>query len=177
MGWKPTLPTQNYEELLLKALRAVGGEEAVKVALCLRENDEVTDDEVAVKIGVKPNDVRRILYKFIDSSLVTVRRFRDEKTGWYTFKWRLQPDQLEGFILNLKRRVLEKLNQRLEYERTHDFYHCIQPDCPRITFEEAMDFAFSCPNCGRPLQHVDNSEVIDAILGKIGELTKELNQA
>jgi hypothetical protein len=75
----------------------------------LKESEEFTDDEIANKTGIRLNSVRKILYKLYDHSLVSLRRTRDPKTGWFIFHWRLQSDQLEGFIQSQKRRVLEKL--------------------------------------------------------------------
>jgi len=106
---------------LMKVASSLGEEEAVKLIEHLKNLDEITDDEIATKTGIRLNSVRKILYKLYDHSLVSLRRTRDPKTGWFIFHWRLQPDQLEGFILSQKRRVLEKLNVRLEYESNHDF--------------------------------------------------------
>ncbi len=162
-------------DLLFRLVRVIGGEEAVKIFEYLSKHDEITDDELAVEVGIRPNEVRKILYKFVDSSLVSVKRFRDEKTGWYLFKWRLQPDQVEGFIQNEKRRVMEKLRQRLDYERNHNFYYCLNKDCPKVTFEEAMETTFLCPKCRKPLEYVDNDANIAALEKKISVLEHELS--
>jgi len=162
------------DELLYRLVRAVGGDGAVKVVECLKASEELTDDEVALRMGVKPNEVRKILYRFAGSNLVSVKRLRDEKTGWYIFKWRLQPDQLEGYVLNQKKDVLQKLGNRLEYERSHSFYHC-PAGCPRVTFEDAMEATFSCPVCRKPLEHVNNQAIIQALEKKIGQLQSELS--
>ncbi len=105
-----------------------------------------------------------------------LRRSRDEHTGWFIFHWRLQPDQLEGFIFNQKRRVLEKLQARVEYEKSHDFYYCHTAGCRRFPFEEAVDLVFRCPACKKPLMHFDNGQLIEALNSKIGELRKELSE-
>ncbi|MEM3581323.1 MAG: transcription factor, partial [Candidatus Bathyarchaeia archaeon] len=94
---------------LMKVAEALGEEEAVKLIEILKNSDEITDDELANKTGIRLNNVRKILYKLYDHSLVSLRRTRDPKTGWFIFHWKLQPDQLEGFILSQKRRVFEKL--------------------------------------------------------------------
>ena len=41
-------------------------------------------------------------------------------------------------LLKIKRRRLERLQQRLDYENASDFYHCGNEDCSRITFENAL---------------------------------------
>jgi transcription initiation factor TFIIE subunit alpha len=161
---------------LLKVAEALGEEDAVKLIDILKNSNETTDDEIATKTGIRLNSVRKILYKLYDHSLVSLRRTRDPKTGWFIFHWRLQPDQLEGFILSQKRRVLEKLDIRLEYEKNHDFYCCGTPGCKRIPFEEAVELVFRCPTCGKPLMHHDNEKILESLAKKVEILRKELGE-
>lgn len=161
---------------LMKVAEALGEEEAVKLIDILKNSNETTDDEIANKTGIRLNSVRKILYKLYDHSLVSLRRTRDPKTGWFIFHWRLQPDQLEGFVLSQKRRVLEKLNTRLEYEKKHDFYYCYTSACRRIPFDEAVELVFKCPTCGKPLMHYENGKIVEALTKKVEQLRKELGE-
>jgi len=163
-------------DVLMKIAESIGEEEAVKLIEILKNCDEITDDELANKTGIRLNNVRKILYKLYDHSLVSLRRTRDPKTGWFIFHWKLQPDQLEGFILSQKRRVLEKLSIRLEYEKNHDFYYCNNPACRRVPFEEAVELVFQCPTCGKPLTHYNNEKIIRVLTKKIEQLRKELGE-
>ncbi len=161
---------------LIKVAEALGEEDAVKLIGILKNSEEITDDEIANKTGIRLNFVRKILYKLYDHSLVSLKRTRDPKTGWFIFHWRLQPDQLEGFILSQKRRVLEKLNIRLQYEKNHDFYYCYTPGCKRIPFEEAVELVFRCPTCGKPLMHYENEKILQVLTKKVEQLGKELGE-
>ncbi|NLE05343.1 MAG: transcription factor [Crenarchaeota archaeon] len=161
---------------LMKVATSLGEEEAVNLIEYLKSADEITDDEIANKTGIRLNAVRKILYKLYDHSLVSLRRTRDPKTGWFIFHWKLQPDQLEGFILSQKRRVLEKLTVRLEYESTHDFYYCNTPGCRRVTFEEAVEAVFHCVACDKPLSHFENSRMTKKLAEKVEQLRKELGE-
>ena len=161
---------------LNKVAMALGDVEAVTLIAHLKGVDEITDDEIANKTGIRLNSVRKILYKLYDHSLVSLRRTRDPKTGWFIFHWKLQPDQLEGFILSQKRRVLEKLNVRLDYEKNHDFYYCGSPECKRVPFEEAVELVFHCSNCGKPLVHFANEKMVIELSGKVDILRKELGE-
>jgi transcription initiation factor TFIIE subunit alpha len=160
----------------MKIAESIGEEEAVKLIEILKNCDEITDDEIANKTGIRLNNVRKILYKLYDHSLVSLRRTRDPKTGWFIFHWKLQPDQLEGFILSQKRRVLEKLSIRLNYEKNHDFYYCNTPTCQRVPFEEAVELVFQCPTCGKPLTHYNNEKIIRVLTRKIDQLRKGLGE-
>ncbi|MEM2080737.1 MAG: transcription factor [Candidatus Bathyarchaeia archaeon] len=164
------------DAMLIKVATALGDEDAVKLIEHLKSVDEITDDEIANKTGIRLNIVRKILYKLYDHSLVSLRRTRDPKTGWFIFHWKLQPDQLEGFILSQKRRVLEKLTIRLEYEKNHDFYYCNTQGCKRIPFEEAVELVFHCPTCGKPLAHYGNEKLVQKLSEKVEQLRKELGE-
>ncbi|MEM3549627.1 MAG: transcription factor [Candidatus Bathyarchaeia archaeon] len=164
------------DSTLMRVAEALGEEEAVKLIEMLKNSDEITDDEIANKTGIRLNNVRKILYKLYDHSLVSLRRERDPKTGWFIFHWKLQTDQLEGFILSQKKRVFEKLNIRLEYEKNHDFYYCNTPGCKRIPFEEAVELVFKCPTCGKPLVHYNNDKMVRILTKKIEQLRKELGE-
>ena len=161
---------------LLKVAEVIGGEEAVKIVEVLSQVNETTDEEIVAKTEIRLNDVRRILYRLYDHSLVGLRRTRDKETGWFIFNWRLQPDQLEGFVTSQKRKILEKLEARLEYEKSHDFYYCFTPGCKRVPFEEAVELVFQCPVCGKPLMHFNNEEIIKSLSEKIEHLRKELSE-
>jgi len=161
-------------DVLVKVARVLGGEDAVRIVETLEKVDEITDEEIVAKTDIKLNAVRRILYKLYDHSLVGLRRTRDDKTGWFIFHWRLQPDQIEGFLINQKKRILEKLEERLNYEKSHDFYYCGTPGHRRVPFEEATEYIFRCPECNKPLMHFDNSKIIEFLSKKIEQLRNEL---
>lgn len=164
------------DETLVKIAEVLGQEEAIKIIYTLKESDEITDDQIANKTGIRLNSVRKILYKMYDHSLVSLRRSRDENTGWFIFHWKLQPDQLEGFIRNQKRHVLQKLDTRLSYEKNHDFYYCSTPGCKRLPFEEAIELLFRCPTCNKPMMHFDNGKLVDVLSQKVDQLRKELGE-
>jgi len=164
------------EDTLYKVAKIIGGEEAIKIVKVLKNNEELTDEEISEKTGINLNLVRKILYKLYNHSIVGLRRERDEGSGWFIFYWTLQPSQIDGFIINQMKRILEKLEMRLEYEKNHDFYYCFTPGCRRLSFEEAVEFVFKCPSCGKPLQHFDNTAIIEALSKKIEEIKRELGE-
>jgi transcription initiation factor TFIIE subunit alpha len=125
---------------------------------------------------IRLNTVRKILYKLYDHGLVSCTRVRDEKTGWFIFYWRLQPDQIDAFIRSRKKRALDKLKQRLDYERNHSFFVCKTDSSVRVTFEEAMEGSFKCQKCGSQLQSVENGDMITVLEGKIDRLEAELSR-
>ena len=73
------------DETLVKVAEVLGKEEAIEIICTLKDADEITDDIIANKTGIRLNSVRKILYKLYDHSLVSLRRSRDENTGWFIF--------------------------------------------------------------------------------------------
>ena len=160
------------ENLLYKLAEVIAGGDGVKIIKCLMDNGSMRDDELALALSLKPNVVRRILYQFAENSIVTVQRFRDEKTGWYYFKWMIQPEQVELYLEDQRRKLLKRLKERLQYEKSHEFYSCPK-GCVRLTFEEAVEQSFTCSSCGESLQYEDNKMIIDRLEAKIKELSEE----
>lgn len=158
------------DEILSKVAKVIGGEDAVKVLMALKELKEATDDQLLPKTEMKLNDIRKMLFKLHNHSIVQCNSSRDKDTGWFIFRWRLQPDQVEGFINNQKRRILKILKSRLEYEEKNEFYYCYMPECSKITFDDAVELIFRCPTCGKALQHYDNGAMVKALADKIEQL-------
>ena len=164
------------DEELIKVANLFGGEEAVTVVKSLKKLGEGTDETVTNDCAVRLNTVRKILYKLYDHGLVSCTRVRDEKTGWFIFYWRLQPDQLDAFIRSRKRRTLDKLKQRLEYEKTHTFFVCKTDGDIRVTFEEAMESSFRCSKCGKQLESLDNAADVAILENKVQMIEAELSR-
>jgi transcription initiation factor TFIIE subunit alpha len=168
------------DEELIKIANLFGGEEAVTVVKSLKKLGEATDEMITNDCKgekeVRLNSVRKILYKLYDHGLVSCTRVRDEKTGWFIFYWRLQPDQLDAFIRSRKRRILDKLKVRLEFEKGHTFFTCKTDPEIRMAFEEAMETSFKCGKCGNQLENSDNSGMIGVLQTKIDQIEAELSR-
>lgn len=160
----------------LKKVAALFGEDAVRVVEVLKGVGEITDNEIMEQIEIRINLIRKALYRLYDHSLVALRQSRDKETGWFIFHWRLQPDQFGGFITTQKLHILEKLETRLGYEKSHEFYSCKTPGCKRFPFEEAFELLFKCPACSKIMVHVNNGQITEIITRKIEQIKKELSE-
>lgn len=167
-----------FEELLedpviQKYLHELVGPRGMPVAAAPPDG-EVTDEELAEQLGLELNDVRRTLFILYENDLATYRRVRDEDSGWLTYLWTFEygniPDNLEEEMY----RLLQALQERREYEADHEFYLC---DVCNIRFEfgEAMDRGFQCPECGSPLESMENDHLVDSMDDRIEAIQEELN--
>jgi len=167
-----------YEELLenpviQKYLHVLVGPSGMPVAAAPPDG-EVTDEELAEELGLELNDVRRALFILYENDLATYRRLRDEDSGWLTYLWTFEYDNIPDQLETEMRRLLEALEERRAYELENEFYLCEQCSL-RFEFGEAMDFGFECPNCGSQLVDMDNARLIDAMDDRIERLREELN--
>ncbi|MEM2909467.1 MAG: transcription factor [Nitrososphaerota archaeon] len=162
------------EDTVLEVMRLVGGEEAVSIVRFLIKNPSKSDEEIASALGMNIKDVRKILHKLIEYSLLTYEVAKDKDTGHRIFRWRVQQDQVLGYIKTQIRRMTERLRARLEYERSHQFYYCGTKGCRKYTFEEAVDKLFKCPVCNNTLNYYDNSRMIEALTQKLQVLEKAI---
>ena len=165
-----------YEDTFVKVAGLIGGPDYVRVARALLNNENATDEEIASATGLKIKTVRKSLYDLFGRSLITGVRVRDPKRGWFVYRWKAQRDQTDGFIQTQRKKVLGRLKQRLEFEETHEFYHCGTPGDPNRTFEDAMESFFKCPTCSKPLNRLDNTELKEALRWKIKQLEEDVNK-
>ena len=163
-----------YEDPFVKISQMIGGDEYLKVARSLIKAQDATDEEIASYTGLRINMVRKVLYDLFGKSLITGVRVKDERKGWFVYRWRSRRDEVENFIENQKKKIAERLQQRLDYENSSQFYHCGNEDCDRLTFEIALEESFKCPSCGEILDLKKNEKAKKAFAKKIDEIKKDM---
>src|SRR5918912_136580 len=112
-----------YEDSFIKIAGLIGGEEYIKVARALLNTEDTTDEEIASATGLRINIIRKVLYDMFGKALITGIRVKDEKKGWFVYRWRAKRDQIDNFIDNQKKKILDRLEKRLEHEESSEFNH------------------------------------------------------
>ncbi|MGI0082234.1 MAG: transcription factor [Nitrosopumilaceae archaeon] len=166
--------TTTHEDPFVKIAALIGGDEYLKVARSLLNTEDATDEEIASSTGLRINIVRKVLYDLFGKALITGIRVKDEKKGWFVYRWRARKDEVDNFIENQKKKITERLQQRLDWENSADFYHCGNEDCTKLTFEKALDLSFKCPTCGKLVNIVKNDKLKKALQRKIDQLREDL---
>jgi transcription initiation factor TFIIE subunit alpha len=169
----------DFEELLsddvVQAyLAEVVGAEGMPVAMN-PVKDEIVDEDLAEKLDLDPKIVRRTLFILYENDLASYRRDRDEESGWYTYLWSFEYDNIPDKLNDEMRKLRDGLDERIEYERRNEFYIC-DIDGIRFEFEEAMDLSFNCPECGSPLEPMENDDLVEAMEERHEELEEELEK-
>jgi len=166
-----------YEDPFVRISTMIGGDEYLKVARSLLKSEDATDEEIASSTGLRINMVRKVLYDLFGKALITGIRVKDEKKGWFVYRWRSRRDEVENFIEGQKKKIAERLQQRSDFENSSDFYHCGNNDCSRVTFENALELFFKCPSCGSVLNLKKNDKSKKAFAQKIDQIKKDMRQS
>ena len=165
-----------YEDPFVKISEMIGGDEYLKVARSLLKAEDATDEEIASSTGLRINMVRKVLYDLFGKSLITGIRVKDERKGWFVYRWRSRREEVENFIEKQKKKINERLQQRLDYESSSEFYHCGNEDCPRVTFEDSLEAMFKCPSCNQVLNLKKNDKAKKAFAKKIDQIKNDMQQ-
>ncbi len=163
-------------KIFLKLAELYAGEKGSSIVKYLLRKKEATDEEISRAMGLHVSDVRKVLYELDARSVVSSIRDQDPETGWITYFWYVPADEVEGTLYSIKKKILERLEKRLEYETSNVFYWCGKPDCAKLTFSQSVDNVFRCPQCGAHLKPHDNSELIAALNWSISQLRVELEK-
>jgi len=165
------LSNKIVEEVIVE----IAGPDVVPLIKLLRNKRNVSEFKLADSMKQEVNIVRNMLYRLYDANLVSFIRKKDKKKGWYIYYWTFDSKRVRYLVRTLKQKRLEKLKERLMREKQENFYLC--PDkCVRLDFDQAMNFEFKCPECGKLISQEDNAEKIAAIEKEISELEKGLKE-
>jgi transcription initiation factor TFIIE subunit alpha len=149
------------------------GQDGLKVFKELMKYDGVCEDQIADDLGLKVNDVRKVLYKLEEYGLVKNYKERMEDSNQMIYYWYIDREMLNRMLLRLKEQVLEKLKARLRKEEEEMYFYCPR-DMIRFSYSEAAKYDFTCPRCGEPLE-VDEDNLSKVILKKyIKKLEEEI---
>jgi transcription initiation factor TFIIE subunit alpha len=175
-------------KMLEEVISEVAGKDVMALVRALRNKKNVSEFTLAEAVKREINATRNMLYRLYENNLVTFIRKKDKKKGWYIYYWTFNPNRVKEIYVNLRKKKLEKLYERLEREKTTQFYVCYaQEQAPdgtkkqgpvsmRLDFDQAMNFEFKCPETGQLLELEDNSDRIKQISDEIEQIKKELKE-
>lgn len=152
----------------------VAGEDVLPLVKVLKKKKNISEFKIAELIEREVNQTRNMLYRLYHANLVTFIRKKDKKRGWYIYYWSFNPKRVDFLQLDLKRKKLEKLKERLEREQENHFFLC-ENKCIRLDFEQAIGFEFKCPECGSLMEEQSNIETIEKLKQEIKELETNLS--
>ena len=162
------------DEILNEIIRDLVGDDVVPLVQLIKEKENVSEFKLADKLNTTVNHVRNMLYRLDEYSLVESTRKKDKKKGWYVYFWTLDLYKLKDLTIKRKKDLLVKLKERIKREETGDFFNC--PDKHiRVSLENAMEYAFKCPECDLNLQREDNQKLLNSLNKQIEKNTQDIN--
>ena len=160
------LETDNI--LVREYFRKLVGDEGFRIMENIPEG-EITDEEIAKRSDTKLTAVRKVLYALYQGRIAEYRTERDDNTGWITYWWSFNQDNIRRMMEDEADATLHELHEKLEKEQNGEFYQC---QCQRVLFEEAAEKDFWCDECESNFEYFDNGTLLKEIARQIAELEK-----
>ncbi len=136
--------------ILHELIRDLAGKSAEPIADILRNKDEVNEYKIADKLKITVNQVRNILYKLFDKSIVSFTRKKDKQKGWYIYFWTLNVQKALTQFVNIKEKEIAEINHQITGLETKHYYSC-PSGCVELSEEHALNYNFICQECGQLL--------------------------
>lgn len=114
-----------------------------------------TDEGLAAKLGIKINDVRRMLNMMNGYSFLRYDTNKDNK-GWLIFKWHIDKEKLYEFEQGVNKSILGSAQN----PNCNDFFFCngcYGENKVVVPFDAAFETGFRCVDCGKSLNMLDKS--------------------
>lgn len=140
------------------------------------KNNEIKIENIKENIKksheITLNNVRKILFILNENKFTICKRERDANSGWLTFRWKLNLNDIKHQLNREKKKLYRNLIKRKEYEENNIFYVC-KNKCLRLNFDEAAEADFICPICNSSLYFEDNTEFNKLLNNRIDEFKIE----
>ena len=168
------------EKHIEEALEIISGELGIKVYKCLKNKEDVNEFDIADKLKIEINPIRKVFYKFEKHNLVTSFRKKDRKKGWYLYFYTFQRKEAERLVLKLKRKTITLIENHIENCKTNEYYICINNTCQqknrRYKIEDALEQNFICQECGEIQELQDNTKRVKKLSKEVKELKEEIGK-
>src|SRR3989338_6620949 len=144
------IPKKIVEDVVVE----IAGEAVLPLVRSIQNKKNISEFTIAQSIKLEINPTRNLLYKLYNANLVTYTRKKDKIKGWYIYYWTFNPGRVRDLQIDLRRKRLEKLKDRLKRERGSDFFIC-ENKCIRLDFDQVTEYAYKCPECGTLMHQED----------------------
>ena len=162
------------EKLIAEVIGNVVGDDAVRMAMYIRDKKDVSEFKLAAYLKEDIQVVRHMLYRLHAQNLATYKRKKDRKKGWYVSYWTFNKSRVKELVGSIRNKKLAHFKERLSTEtaNVNNFYLCPKA-CVRMDFHNAIQMHFKCPECGTVMEQQDNTKTIDFLKEQIREMETE----
>jgi len=161
------LTDKRVEEIVSEAI----GIDVINLVRFLKGKRDVSEFKISSKLKKDIQEVRNILYRLHNSNLVSYKRKKDNKKGWYISYWTFNKIRVRELLKRVNTEKLERFRERLHVESSNlnSFFMCPKT-CTRMDFHNATGYKFRCPECGSLMQQQDNIKTINFLKERIREI-------
>ena len=153
----------------------IADETAFKIVKSILNKEDVSEFLIAEELKLNVNEVRKKLYMLQAHNLVSSTRRKDKDKGWYIYYWTFKQKDTYNLFYEFKKKKRDELQKELEQENSQKFLIC-KNQCKRLTFEQALEYDFKCPDCGNVLKE-ETKRNTSVMKKEILALEKELAKA
>jgi len=131
------------------------GRKAIDILSTL--NEPLSDEELASKLDIKINEVRRILNTLNTYGITKYDTLKD-KNGWLTFKWYINTNNIEKI-----KKTISESSKSAKYrlpDGCNDFFvcdTCFEKNKVLFPFDTAVEMEFKC-DCGGNLIRISKED-------------------
>jgi transcription initiation factor TFIIE subunit alpha len=163
------------DKAIEQLVKEVAGSDVLPLIELIKNKENVSEFKLAEKLNLTINQIRNMLYRLYNHNIVYFTRKKDKKKGWYVYFWNFNTKEAKNVLNRIRQNRLEQLKANLKEEESRDFFVCPAKDV-RLRFENAMEYEFKCPECGKVLEQEDNSRRVEAIKRQIRELEEGIEE-
>jgi len=155
-------------------LNIIAGQRAVElVKICLEKNKDITDEEISKKLPLKITEIRTILNQLHYRGIACYNKAKTKRSGWYNYTWRIKTERIAELILEQKTEEINKIEKKQADEKNYEIFAC-NSKCLPVAFEIAAEYKFKCPECGKPMNLIDNKRIFRENKQHIETIEKEM---
>ena len=159
------------DKLLEGIVSDIAGKSGLDILNLLLGKKDVNEFLLAKKLKLTINQIRNILYRLSNYSLVTFTRKKDKKKGWYTYFWTLDNEKALELLDSKIKKETDSLKSQLKSRETKRFYTC-KVCKTEISEETALTHSFTCQECGDIYELAENKKLINDLRGSIARLER-----
>ncbi|HTY44196.1 MAG TPA: hypothetical protein VMC80_03060 [Patescibacteria group bacterium] len=160
------------QKFLKDAFSLIIGKQGEDIVNIIDSKKYVNEFLIAKKLDLTINQTRNILYKLLDSGLISSIRKKDKKKGWYTYFWKIESLKTMEFLRDTFLKKIEQFQSNIKSRESKQFYFCERCNI-EYTGENALLNNFTCPECGSLLTLKDNTKVIEELRKEMDKIKKQ----
>ncbi len=151
------------------------GKEGIEILRILfKAKKYVSEFTLAELSTIYVNRLRSLMYKLYENRIVSYSRQKEKSRGWYIYSWRFNPSKLVEYIIRVLKEKVRQLKKRFN-EFKESYFTC--KNCKlKISFSEAMDYDFECPQCGSDMEMSDPEKEKKKIKKEILKIEEEIKK-